>query len=296
MSEPLGYVLITPARDGAANIGKTIAAVRAQVVPPTRWVIVDDGSSDSTAEIVHEHSTGANWITLIRRPGGTVADFVSKVNAFCAGLASLDGMDYAFIGNLDADVSFEPDYFQRVLRAFADRPRLGIAGGHVVEEFRGRRVPQRISPNSVAGAVQLFRRQTFTDIGGIRPLRLGGEDSVAEILARMHGWDVATLFDLKVRHHGRVLAGHRRPWTAWFTRGMVYRTLRYDPLFQVAMSGYRAVAQPPYVISGTAMLAGYVRAAAGRIAPAMDADAVAYLRREQRQRLLGLLRRGLGAG
>lgn len=296
MSGALQYVLITPARDAAAHIGRTIAAVRAQVAPPMRWVIVDDGSSDSTAEIVREHSAGADWITLIRRPVGTTADFASKVNAFRAGLASLEGMEYGFIGNLDADISFEPDYFQRVLLAFADRPRLGVAGGHVVEEFRGRRVPQRISPNSVAGAVQLFRRQTFTDIGGIRPLRLGGEDSVAEILARMHGWDVATLFYLKVRHHGRVLAGHRGPWAAWFTRGVVYRTLRYHPFFQVAMSGYRAVAQPPYVISGAAMLAGYVSAAMRRIAPAMDADAVEYLRQEQRQRLLGMVRRGMGAG
>ncbi len=292
----LRYVLITPARDEAANIGRTIAAVRAQITPPSRWVIVDDGSSDSTAELVQGHSVGANWITLIRRPGGAAADFVSKVNAFRAGLESLDGIDYGFVGNLDADVSFEPDYFHRVLQAFADRPRLGIAGGHIVEEYHGRRVPQRISPNSVAGAVQLYRRQTFADIGGMRPLRLGGEDSVAEILARMHGWDVATLFDLKVRHHGRVLAGHRRPWAAWFTRGKVFRTLRYDPLFQLAMSGYRAVAQPPYVISGTAMLAGYLWAAMNRIAPAMDADAVDYLRREQRRRLWGMIRRGLGAG
>jgi poly-beta-1,6-N-acetyl-D-glucosamine synthase len=295
MTHPSSYVLVTPARNEAANIGRTVAAVRAQSRPPLRWVIVDDGSSDSTADLAQEHAAGVDWITVIRRSAGGAADFVSKVNAFRAGLTSLDGVDYGFVGNLDADISVDNDYFDRVLAAFAARPRLGLAGGHVVEEFDGRRVPQRISANSVAGAVQLFRRQAFVDIGGMRPLRLGGEDSVAEILARMHGWEVATLFDLKVRHHGRVLGGRRRAPAAWFNRGMVYRTLRYDPLFQLAMSGYRAVAQPPYVISGTAMLAGYLSATMRRLPAAMDEDAVAYLRREQRQRLLGFVRRGLGA-
>jgi poly-beta-1,6-N-acetyl-D-glucosamine synthase len=290
------YVLVTPARDAAATIPRTIASVRAQVVPPARWVIVDDASSDATADLVREHAAGADWIELVRRdPSRTPGDFASKVNAFRAGLGRLNGAEYEFIGNLDADISVEPDYYRQVLEAFAERPRLGVAGGHVIEEFDGRQVPQRISANSVPGAVQLFRRQAFEDIGGLRPMRLGGEDSAAEILARMHGWESATLFQLKVRHQGRVLSRNKGPVAAWFTRGVVSRSLGYHPLFHMAVSAYRAVVQPPYVLSGMAMLAGYVYAAARGVAPALDAEAVEFLRTEQRQRLKGMVRRTVGA-
>jgi glycosyltransferase involved in cell wall biosynthesis len=289
-------VLITPARDEAATIGQVIAAVRAQAVTPLRWIIVDDTSVDATADVVGEHIAGVDWIRLVRHDTGAPADFASKVYAFRAGLRHLDGVDYDFIGNLDADILVRPDYFAQVLRAFQERPRLGIAGGHIIEEYGGRRVPQRISANSVSGAVQLFRRRAFEDIGGLRPMRLGGEDSVAEILARMRGWEVATLFDIKARHHGQALSLSKGPLAAWFTRGMLNRSLGYAPFFQAAVSVYRAAVQSPYGLTGAAMFAGYLSAAARRVAPALDAEAVAFLRTEQRQRLRGMLgiRRGVG--
>jgi biofilm PGA synthesis N-glycosyltransferase PgaC len=284
------YVLVTPARNEAAHLGRTIAGVRAQAEPPLRWVIVDDGSTDATTTVVEATAAGADWITLVRRAPDGPADFVSKVNAFNAGYSHLEGLDYDFVGNLDADIVVGPDYFTRLLRAFSERPRLGIAGGHLIEEYGGRLVPQRISANSVSGAVQLFRREAFEAIGGLRPMRLGGEDSVAEILARRHGWEVATLFQLPVRHQGQVLSGNRGALAAWYTRGVVNRTLGYDPLFQLAVSVYRGAVQAPYLATGIAMFAGYLNAVARRVAPALDADAVAFLRREQRRRL----RRGLG--
>jgi poly-beta-1,6-N-acetyl-D-glucosamine synthase len=297
VTESFQYVLVTPARNEAASIGQVIAAVRAQEVLPARWVIVDDSSVDSTPDLVRQHAAGADWIRLVRRDAaGAPADFASKVYAIRAGLPHLDGVDYRFIGTLDADIVVEPDYFLRLSKVFAERPRLGIAGGRLIEEYGGRRVPQRISGNSVSGAVQMFRRQTFEDIGGLQPMRLGGEDSVAEILARMHSWEVATLFDLEVRHQGQVLSLNKGPLAAWFTRGILNRSLGYDPLFQMAVSVYRGAVQSPYGLTGAAMFAGYVTAALRRTAPALDPEAVAFLRTEQRQRLQGMLRRRLGAG
>jgi glycosyltransferase involved in cell wall biosynthesis len=289
VAESSRYVLITPARDEAATIGQVIAAVRAQVITPRRWIIVDDASVDGTADVVEEHIADVDWIRLVRHDAGSPADFAAKVYAFGAGLRHLDGVEYDFIGNLDADILVEPDYFARVLRVFQERPRLGIAGGRLVEEYGGRRVPQRISANSVAGAVQLFRRRAFEDIGGLQPMRLGGEDSVAEILARMRGWEVATLFDIEVRHQGQVLSLSKGPLAAWFTRGVLNRSLGYAPSFQAAVSVYRAAVQSPYGLTGAAMFAGYVSAAARRVAPALDAETVAFLRTEQRRRLLGML-------
>lgn len=290
VEEQRPYVLVTPVRDAAATIACTIDAMLAQAVKPARWVIVDDGSSDSTPQIVADQAAGVDWIRLIRRARGE-RDFAAKVRAFETGRAALDGVAYDFIGNLDADVTVAPDYFARVLQAFHDDPELGLAGGHVIEVVGARRRHQRISANSVAGAVQLFRRSTFDDIGGFRPMRLGGEDSAAEILARRHGWRVATLFELPVRHHGHIRAGNRGPMRAWFVRGQVYRTLGYDPLFQMAMGVYRAAAQPPYVLSGLAVLAGYAAAAVRRTPFALAPDEVAFLRAEQRRRLRNLSHR-----
>ena len=156
----------------------------------------------------------------------------------------------------------------------------------MIEAYDGRLAPQRVSANSVAGGVQMFRRQAFEDVDGLRPMRLGGEDAVAEILARMRGWDVATLFELQVRHRGRALSSSARPTRAWFTRGVVNHSLGYAPLFQLSVSAYRAAVQPPYLISGLAMLAGYAWAALRRGRRALDPDAVAFLRAEQRRRLL----------
>jgi glycosyltransferase involved in cell wall biosynthesis len=286
------FVLVTPARDEAVGIAETILSVIGQSMPPLRWVIVDDGSIDGTAALVNRCIANVKWITLVSRDSAAQpSDFASKVHAVRIGVRELDGTDYDFIGMLDADISLEADYFERLFQAFDECPGLGIAGGQVIEAYDGQVVPQRISANSVAGGVQMFRRQAFEDIGGLRPMRLGGEDSVAEILARMHRWEVATLFHLKVRHHGRTLAGSARPMTAWFARGRVNRSLGYSPLFQLSVSAYRAAVQPPYVISGLAMLAGYASAALRRDARALDPDAIAFLRAEQRRRLLHALTR-----
>jgi glycosyltransferase involved in cell wall biosynthesis len=283
------YVLITPARDEERKLGNTIASVLAQDVPPRHWVIVDDGSVDGTARVARELAGGDQRVTIISRPAGAPANFASKVSAFAAGLEALGGVPYDFIGNLDADVSFASDYFARLLERFTARPRLGLAGGLIVQEVGDRSQPQRISPNSVAGAVQLFRRACFDDVGGLRPLSLGGEDAAAEILARMHGWEVQTFFDLRVHHHGPVHNRKRGAYAAFFARGVVNRTLGYDPLFQIFVSGYRT-AQPPYLLGGALMLAGYLYAAAQGKELALPAEAVAFLRREQRQRLRQLMR------
>jgi len=281
---PESYVLVTPARDEADNIVRTVESVLNQSVAPAHWVIVDDGSVDRTFELAQRACAGDPRVTILRRPPGSADDFASKVQAVHAGAEALGNVRYDLIGNLDADVSLEPPYFERLLERFAARPRLGIGGGLIVEEHHGRVREQRISRNSVAGAVQLFRRACYEQIGGLRPLRRGGEDAAAEILARMHGWEVETFFDLRVRHHGPVLNRRRTSLGAWFGRGIVNHTLGYDPRFQVAMSAYRAT-QPPYLVGGALLLAGYASGILRRVPVALPPDAVDFLRAEQRGRL-----------
>jgi len=180
------YVLITPARNEEAFIEKTLASMLKQTVLPERWVIVDDGSTDDTAEIVAPFAERTSWIEFLRREQRTERNFAGKVHAFKAGLERVQSIDYEIIGNLDADLSFDADYLAFLIRKFAEDPRLGVAGtpftqnsgyDSTKDSFEGE--------NHVAGGCQLFRRRCFEEIGGYVPNRVGGIDWVAVTTARI---------------------------------------------------------------------------------------------------------------
>src|SRR5437899_11376748 len=114
------YVLISPARNEQALIEKTVNSVIAQTVLPERWVIVDDGSSDRTAEIVERYTKRFAWIELVRRPMRLDRSFAGKVHAFNAGFERVQSLRFDVIGNLDADVSFQPDYLEFLMTRFSE--------------------------------------------------------------------------------------------------------------------------------------------------------------------------------
>src|SRR6267378_2020778 len=114
------YVLITPARNEQTFIEKTLASMVAQTRPPERWVIVNDGSTDNTAEIVERFAARFPWIELIRCPLRADRSFSGKVHAFNAGLARVDSFEFAVVGNLDADISFDADYLEFLIGKFAE--------------------------------------------------------------------------------------------------------------------------------------------------------------------------------
>ena len=160
----LTYVLITPARNEEASIEKTIQSVINQTVMPEKWVIVSDGSTDRTDEIVESYQQKYDFIHMVRREVDANRDFASKVYAIRAGLEKLNGTRYDFIGNLDADVSFEQDFYERVFKEFEKNPDLGICGGVFYELNDGQWVAQHTNINwSVGGCTQTFRRQCYED-------------------------------------------------------------------------------------------------------------------------------------
>src|SRR5271157_4953312 len=188
------YFLITPARNEAKFIEKTIVSVIAQTIKPVQWSIVSDGSTDDTDTIALRYSEEHTFIKVLRTAPDSRYNASSKVKAFYRGFSFAEDLKYDFIGNLDADVTFAPDYFEKILQFFAGDPRLGLAGGRIFEEVRGRKRPMWPggSIHSVSGAVQLFRKECFVAIGGYLPLEHGGIDSAAEITARAKGWTVRT--------------------------------------------------------------------------------------------------------
>lgn len=286
-----GYVIITPAHNEAALIGRTAEAVVAQTVRPTKWVVVNDASTDRTGEVIENFTSRYPFIELVNLERAAGRHFGNKVRAFNAGLERVSGLDYDFIGNLDADISFGPVYFENILQRFLADSNLGLAGGMVHTTVGGEFVSQEVALDSVAGAVQLFRRRCFEQVGGYRPMPNGGIDAAAEIAARMHGWTTRTFSEFPVREHRMTGSATSSPLIFRVKEGKRMHSLGYSPLFFCVRCLYRILAKPAVIGSGAALY-GYFASALGGNPQAVDPEVVNFLRKEQR----GKLKRLLGFG
>jgi poly-beta-1,6-N-acetyl-D-glucosamine synthase len=291
MSMPMQrYAVVTAAHNEAAFIERTCASMAAQQQRPSRWVIVDDASSDDTPRLLSAFAAAhPGWVEVVRMQRAPGRDFRHKVNAFNLGLARALEIDFDFIGNLDADIELPAGYYATMLRHFASDPLLGVAGGVVHSCIDGVYVDQKIAADSVAGAVQLFRRECFERIGGYRPLVQGGIDAAAEILARHAGWAVRNYPDVAVLEHRRTASATATPLKARLREGRRLYALGYAFSFFAARCVRRALEQPPLLGSATAML-GYVAAACQGEPHSLPSDVVTYLRSEQRRKLARLWR------
>lgn len=288
----LRLALVTPARDEAQFIELTIKSVIAQTIRPIRWVIVSDGSTDGTDEIVAKYTADNPWILLVRMPERRERHFAAKVYAFNAGCAEISHLDYDVIGNLDADITFDEEYFEFLLRKFAVNPRLGVAGTPFQDEsfHYDYRI---VSTQHVSGACQLFRRECFEEIGGYIPSRAGGVDLLAVTTARMKGWQTQAFLEKRCIHHRKMGSAKHGALHGAFYGGRVDYLLGCDPLWLCGRSIYRMVASRPIVLSGILCLAGYLWAIITREKMVAPTDLVRFRRREERSRLFGLLKKTL---
>src|ERR1019366_2162640 len=171
------YVLITPARNEAQFIELTLKSMVGQTCRPLKWIIVSDGSTDGTDVIVRKYAADNPWIELVRMPERAERHFAGKVHAFNAGYARVKELNPYVIGNLDADVSIEPEHFQYLLSKFAEDPQLGVGGAPFREGSR--QYDYRFSNiENVWGGCQLFRRGCYEAIGGYTPVKNGGIDHI----------------------------------------------------------------------------------------------------------------------
>jgi biofilm PGA synthesis N-glycosyltransferase PgaC len=283
-----GYVLTTAAYNEEAHIGGTIESVLAQTWLPERWVIVSDGSSDGTDEIVQDYAKKHSFIRYLRINRAPGRSFGSKVLALRAASELLQGVGFDFIGNLDADVTVGPSYFEDLIARFEGRPSLGMAGGFVCEEkdgeFRARR-QNRVY--AVAHAAQLVRRECYDSIGGYAVLEYGGEDWHAQTCARMKGWEGEAFPELKILHHRHTgeadnLLRHK------FRQGRMDYSFGSDPWFEI-LKCLERVPEKPLVIGGLTRLGGFWWAAVRRDARPVSEEFVAFMRKEQRERITLLL-------
>ena len=278
------YILITAAKNEELFIEKTIQSVHNQTIKPQRWIIVSDGSTDRTNQIVEQYKNEYKYIDLIDLPPNKERNFSSKVNALNEALKKFEGMEYDFLGNLDADITLEKDYYEEVLQLFQSNPNLGIAGGIILDCVGDKKYPQNISLNSVAGAIQVFRKLCFENIGYYIPFKYGGEDAYMEVMARMKGWEVQTLVELKVHHHRQTGTGMGNLLKANFRGGKRFYTLGYSPLFHFVRCFYR-IPDKPYLIGSMLNIIGYFWAFMTNERCPAGESFIKYVRSEQKERL-----------
>lgn len=283
MPELPSYVLITPARNEAAFIELTLKSMAAQTVKPLKWVIVSDGSTDRTDEIVRSYLADNPWIELLRLPERQERHFGGKVMAFNAGWERVKGLPYAIIGNLDADISFDSDYFEFLLPKFAENPQLGVAGTPFTEG-KGTYDFRYTSIEHVSGACQLFRRECFDDVGGYVPVKGGGIDHIAVITARMKGWKTRSFPEKVILHHREIGTAQHSTWKARFRTGAQDYALGSHLLWELSRTVYQ-LRKRPYVTGGLMLLAGYLWSLLRRVARPVSSELVQFRRREQMARL-----------
>jgi len=280
------YVIITPANNEEKYIKNTLESVIAQTVKPSKWIIVDDGSVDRTSQIVRDYLPAHDFLQLLHVDRSSGRSFSRKVDAFNAGLRLLNNVKYSYIGNLDADVSFAPEYFEHILAEFHKDPKLGIAGGIVYTTVGQAFVTTDTNLGSVGGAVQLFRRNCFEQIGGYLPLSHGGIDAAAEILARMKGWKVRKFPDNKVWEYRRTGSVGHGTLTSMCRLGVRFHTLGWSTGFFILRS-ISKVRCGPSLFGSAAMLLGFLWARLTRCPLSLPPEAVSYLRSEQARKLRG---------
>jgi glycosyltransferase involved in cell wall biosynthesis len=284
------YALVTAAYNEADYIGDTIGSVISQEVRPVKWVIVSDGSTDQTDAIVEKHAAKHSFIQLYRLTDPHPRSFEAQAHAINAGIAQLRACPYGFIGNLDADVTFEPEYFRLLLNKFRDTPQLGLGGGMIHErcsdgEFKSRR---NNKVTSVAHAVQLFRRDCFESVGArYQALPYGAPDTYAEVTARMKGWQVSSFPDLRVFHHRPTSSAGGR-LRGCFRQGRMDYSLGILPIYEVAKILNR-MGDKPYIFGAITRFGGFAYSYFQNEQRPVSREFIAYFRREQASRLIGCL-------
>ena len=285
------YVLITPSRNEEALIGKTIESVIHQTVRPLKWVIVNDGSTDSTGAIAERYAAEHSWIEVVNRAVRKERNFAAKVHAFNVGQERLKDVNYEIIGNLDSDVVLDKDHFEFLLGKFRNDPQLGVAGTVFREDGGYNSGTDSFEGQTyVSGQCQVFRRECFEEIGGYFASKAGGIDWIAAKTARMKGWKTRSFREKSFFHHRPLGTADRGVLAASFAYGQKDYLLGGHPLWELFRVSYR-MTKRPYIVDGLALGLGYGSAAVQRLKRPVSKELMAFNRREQMQKLKAIFKR-----
>jgi poly-beta-1,6-N-acetyl-D-glucosamine synthase len=280
------YLLVTPCRDEAAYMRRTLDSVVAQTLRPLRWIIVDDGSTDDTPAILADYAARHDWIEVVRKPDrGGRAVGPGVVEAFNYGLARAGGLPYAYLCKLDLDLDLPPRYFETLVARMEADPRLGSCSGKPwFRSAAGRWVSEKCGDEMSVGMTKFYRRGCFEQIGGFVPQVMW--DAIDCHKARQMGWVVASWDgpDLRFEHLRPMGTSQTNVWAGRRRHGFGQYFMGSDPVYFTMTALYRML-HPPYVLGGLATLQGYLSAWWRGVPRYEDADLRAFIRAYQRRAL-----------
>jgi glycosyltransferase involved in cell wall biosynthesis len=277
------YVIISPVRNEASHLPATIASVAAQTILPQQWVIIDDGSTDGSVQILEAAAATYSWIKIVRRKDrGMRKPGTGVIEAFYEGYPMIR-VEWDYLVKLDGDVSFETAYFEKCFVEFEKNPKLGIGGGTVCRLENGQATPEsKVDPAfHVRGATKIYKRECWNAIGEL--IRAPGWDTLDELKANMLGWTTLTFPHLQIIHH-KFAGSADGSWRNWVKNGLANYIVGYHPLFMVLKSGRRFFCKP-YAISAIALLTGFFSGYIKGVPQIPDKALIRYLRRQQLKRM-----------
>ena len=290
MNDYKKYVLITPAKNEAKFLQRLIDCVLKQTIMPIKWLIIDDNSNDKTAEIAIRASNSFKEIQVVLLKDNAKRSFGSKAIAFRKGYETLKGMSFNYIGNLDADVTISPYYYERIIYQMNKNRRLGVASGVLYDKTKIGYKRTISNLNHAVGAVQFWRRECYEEVGGYMPTTLGGVDSLAERKARMKGWETKSFEDLPVLHHKQVdSASGKNSLRIAYRSGLTDYYIGTHPFFAVLKAVRRWRERPLFIYTAIRLIA-YLKLLNGNNKRDASDELVTFLYREEMNEVFNWLR------
>lgn len=281
------YVVISPCRNEAEYLPITLESMINQTVTPTLWLIVDDGSTDETPQMVEEASKKHPWIKLHRRADrGSRAVGAGVIEAFNEGLAQIDLDEFDYLCKLDTDLGLPEVYFQRLIERMESDPYLGnFSGKTYINPSGSKWVSERMGDENAIGPTKFYRTQCFKDIGGF--VSQVCWDGIDGHMCRMKGWKALSLDEeeIRVKHHRPHGSSQTSIWTGRQRWGRGKYFMGSSPLFMLGVAAYRSV-ERPFIIGSLGLLTGYTRALLSGHERMKDRQYLRYMRRYELRSLL----------
>lgn len=278
------YVIVSPVRDEEKFIEGTIQSVLGQTIQPSEWIIVNDGSTDRTAEIIDSYARTCPWIRVLHRPNrGFRKSGGGVVEAFNDGYAVLESQVWDFIVKLDGDLIFDAEYFEKCFRQFWENPRLGICGGTIYHVLDGQEKIEQVPQFHVRGATKIYKRECWEAIRGLWVAP--GWDTIDEVKANMLGWTSQSFPDIRLCQQ-RPTGTAESQWKDLIKCGRARYVSGYHPLF-IASSCLLRMFHKPYIVGPVGLLYGYISGYLKGIPQVDDPAMIKYLRDQQIRKLFG---------
>jgi len=276
------YIIISPVRNEVEFIETTILSVVNQTIRPVKYILVNDGSTDGTDNIISRYVEEYDWILTVNRPPKEHSPGGGVVDAFYDGYKLISDQEWDFVIKLDGDLKFGTDYFEQLLILFDKNPRLGMASGKTYQYKKEKLVLDIMPDDHVRGPAKMYRKECWNDIGGLK--KVLGWDTLDELKAQVLGWETRSYKELVLIHYKPIGFKQKKIVKREIKAGERQHYLGYLPLFAVFRGFYRMF-QKPFFIAGLLNLYGFALASVKNSERIEDKGIIRHLRRKQMDRL-----------